>query len=62
MMGPEEPKVFIIVLQPIPGNNRLPPPIVRLRLLLKRALRDWRLKCISVREEEATPGKESIKQ
>jgi hypothetical protein len=51
-MSEPKPKTYVVTLQPIPGNHRLPPPIVRLRLLLKRALRDWRLRCVSVREEE----------
>lgn len=37
--------VWVLVLQPLPSSV---PVGVRVRMLLKRALRDWKLKCLSV--------------
>jgi len=41
-----DPDLWLILIRPMPSNL---PAAVRVRQLLKRALRDWGLKCIEVR-------------
>lgn len=40
---------FALVLEALPSPHDVPPD-VRLRHLLKRALRDWQLKCLEIVE------------
>jgi hypothetical protein len=57
-MTPDERRTFVLKLRPLPGVD----PIRALRLGLKRLLRSYGLRCVSVAEEitEPTDNKPTI--
>jgi hypothetical protein len=50
MPMPEKPRDFLLRLRPVPGAQWRHAPWMRLRALLKTALRGFGLRCVSVRE------------
>jgi hypothetical protein len=49
---------YTIVLEPLPppADGDEVPPIIRIRHMLKAALRCWRLRCTSIEEVPAPPA------
>ncbi len=41
---------YVLILEPLPSKDGEPEPVLRLRRLLKLALRVCRLKCVSAEE------------